>query len=267
MADDIYGRTVARVFRQNDAQLKPLGDLALTRLNATGGEHIVDIGCGAAQTCLQIAEAVGPAGSVLGVDVSPILASLAAERTRSTPQTRIVEGNAEKFAFAPSYYHAVFSRFGVMAFADSVRAFSNFRAALRPEGRLTFVCWRSFAENEIDHLPFRASAGCLSAEDLQGVEAAAQFSFSDADHIRQVLLESGFVGIDVEAHDVSVSAGDVESTLELCLSVGALGAVVRRKPGLRDLVEGPVRKVLDARARERDVFMNAAVWVVAARVP
>lgn len=73
--DDLYGRTVVGVTRQYDAQLKPLGDLALSKLAAQEGEYIIDVGCGAGQTCLQIAETVGHSGLVLGIDISPIIAN------------------------------------------------------------------------------------------------------------------------------------------------------------------------------------------------
>jgi SAM-dependent methyltransferase len=39
----------------------------------------------------------------------------------------------------------VFSRFGVMFFADPDRAFAHLRRALAPRGRIAFACW--LAEN------------------------------------------------------------------------------------------------------------------------
>ena len=57
-----------------------------------------------------------------------------------------VEADAQTYAFAPASFDAVFSRFGVMFFADPPAAFANIRRALKPGGRLVFVCWRTPAE-------------------------------------------------------------------------------------------------------------------------
>lgn len=261
---DVYGRTVVGVTRQYDTQLKPLGDLALAKLDAKEGEHIIDIGCGAAQTCLQIAETVGPSGSVLGIDLSPTMAEFAMQRTRAASQIRIVRGDAGTIAFKPSGHDALFSRFGVMAFADPVSTFSHLKIALKPNGRLAFVCWRGLRENELDYLPFDAAADQLPFDDAQGAETAYPFSFSDAENIEAVLRKSGFDGIECTAHDISVSAGDLDDTIELCLSAGALGGIVRRNPELRAVVTEPVRQALAARVTARGLFMNAAVWTVTA---
>jgi len=266
MEDDIYGQTVVPVSRQYDAQLKPLGDLALAKLAPSDGEFVLDIGCGAAQTCLQLAKAVGPSGAVLGVDRSPVLAKFAAERTRSMPHIQIVRGDAQTYTFKPNTYHALFSRFGVMAFANPVAAFSNLRRALKPEGRLAFVCWRGFRENELDYLPFDAAADHLPEDQVQTVENAYPFSFSDPDYVRSILRDAGFGSIGLFAHDISVCAGDLNDTLELCLSAGALGGLVRKTPQLRDVVLSPVCKALAARQSVSGLFMNAAVRTITAKV-
>jgi SAM-dependent methyltransferase len=40
------------------------------------------------------------------------------------------------------------SRFGLMFFADPIAGFANLCRALRPGGRLAFVCWQSLFTNE-----------------------------------------------------------------------------------------------------------------------
>ena len=50
-------------------------------------------------------------------------------------------------SFERNYTH-VFSRFGVMFFADPTAAFSNMHSGLVSKGKLTFSCWQGLAENE-----------------------------------------------------------------------------------------------------------------------
>ncbi|MEO0882792.1 MAG: class I SAM-dependent methyltransferase [Pseudomonadota bacterium] len=262
---DIYGQTVVKVSPAYDRQLKPLGDLALAKLVAQPGDRIVDVGCGAAQTCVQIGEAIGPSGKVIGIDRSPILVEFARKRVEELEQVEIAEGDATTFAFESGTYDALFSRFGVMAFAEPVAAFSNLRGALKSDGRFAFVCWRAYQDNELDYLPFNAAAPHLPPDELCAVEEGAPFSFAEPDAVREVLKMSGFGEVSLTAHDVAVTAGGVDSTLDLCLSAGALGSVIRRRPELFDVVKHAVRRDLEKQAHGRDVFMSAAVWVVTAK--
>ena len=52
----------------------------------------------------------------------------------------------------------VFSRFGVMFFADPIAAFANLRGALRPGGRVAFVCWQPRDRNPWMTVPLAAAA-------------------------------------------------------------------------------------------------------------
>jgi arsenite methyltransferase len=56
-------------------------------LGATTGERILDVGCGPDFYCAELADEVGPSGSVVGVDSSP--AKLAARR----PPLRRADGS------------------------------------------------------------------------------------------------------------------------------------------------------------------------------
>lgn len=264
MDNDTYGRKVVAVTKSYDAQLKPLGDLALGKLDAKAGEKIADIGCGAGQTCLQLAGSVGETGTVLGVDRSPVLVDYTTTRAYSVPQITIAQADASTYAFETGGYDAVFSRFGVMAFPEPIAAFSNFHRALKPDGRLAFVCWRRFDENELDYLPFRAAAAHLPAAEVEAVGASYPFSFADAGNIKSVLGAAGFGNLKCEAHDMLVCAGNVDQTLELCLRAGPLGQRVRAEPSLRAKVIAPVRDALARKDSPDGPYMNAAVWVVTA---
>src|SRR5579885_3498256 len=108
------------------------------------GERILDIGCGSGETTLELARRAGPAGSALGVDISRLLldAARAAARQAALANVSFQEADAQTHAFAPASFDLVFSRFGVMFFEDPDAAFRNLKTALRPGGRLCFVCWR-----------------------------------------------------------------------------------------------------------------------------
>ena len=138
-----------------DAQLEPLGREAQRALKPLPGERILDVGCGAGQTSLALAEAVGPQGEVVGADLSGPLLKIARGRAAGLPvRFQLADAQTSDFGGAP--FDAVYSRFGVMFFEGPAVAFANLKKALKPGGRLAFVCWRPFDENALMRLPLDA---------------------------------------------------------------------------------------------------------------
>jgi len=175
-------------------------------------------------------------------------------------------GDAQTQPFEEGSFDAVFSRFGVAFFDDPVRAFGNLRRALRPGGRLGFVCWRGLEENELDELPLRAAAPYLPPASVVETRSAAWFSFSEAAGIRAVLGDAGFVDVEVVPHDRLVGCGDVRSTVEVCSRVGALGAILRERPDLKRGAIPALERALRAIDGPGGPRLRAATWVVTATV-
>ncbi len=161
----LHATAWAEAYELIDLQLSPLGRRAIEALGLGSGDIVLDIGCGAGQTLLQLAEQVGPEGQVIGVDVAPLLLEIARRRTEPLSQVRLIQADAQSLDLPAESTDAVFSRFGVMTFNDPVAAFANFRRILRPSGALAFSCWRSLQDNELDRLPLAAAGIQSSAVD------------------------------------------------------------------------------------------------------
>jgi len=248
----------AKAYELIDLQLSPLGLRAIETLDLGAGDIILDIGCGAGQTLLQLAERVGAEGRVIGVDVAPLLLEIASRRTEPLSQVRLIQADAQSLDLSSESTDAVFSRFGVMSFDDPVAAFANFRRILRPSGTLAFTCWRSLEDNELDHLP-------LSAAGLQSSVDESSFSFADPEYIRGILEAAGFEEIVIQSHDEKVSSGDLDAMSWVLLKVGSLGKIVRENPALRATAEPLLRKTLAALGDASRVELLASVWIVTAR--
>src|SRR5437868_2385215 len=128
---DLAAAAWAEVRGPMDRQLSPLGLRAMDALAPRAGETVVDIGCGAGQTVLQLAERVGPRGRVVGVDIAPRLLDVARERASGLEHVSFIEADAARLDLPARSVDAVFSRFGVMAFSDAAAAFSTFNRMLK----------------------------------------------------------------------------------------------------------------------------------------
>ena len=188
------GETWAALQKQMDAQLEPHGLRAMEALAPAAGERIVDVGCGSGQTSLALGQAVGRSGAVMGLDISRPLLDLARRRAAESGAANVSFGEADvqTYAFAPATFDAVFSRFGVMFFADPPAAFANIRRALKPGGRLAFVCWRTPAENIFMTLPYTAAAAQFPPAPPPTPGAPGPFAFADPDRVRHILSSAGF---------------------------------------------------------------------------
>jgi len=254
----LHAKAWAEAYELIDLQLSPLGLRAIEASGVGSGDIVLDIGCGAGQTLLQLAERVGPEGQVIGVDVAPLLLAIARQRTEALSQVKLVQADAQRLDLPSESTDAVFSRFGVMTFDDPVAAFANFRRILKPSGALAFCCWRSLPENELDHLP-------LSAAGFQSAIDERPFSFADPRHIRRTLEPAGFSEIIIQPHDERVSSGDLDAMTCVLLKVGPLGKIVRENPTLRATAEPLLREALAALGDPSSVQLSAAVWIVTAR--
>src|SRR5258707_15309719 len=142
--------------RDLDAQPEPFGLVVMSKLGLACGERVLDVGCGAGATSLMLAERVRP-GPVVGIDISGPLLDRARQRGAGIENLRFELADAQTFAFTGALYDTVFSRFGVMFFADPIEAFANLRKALRTGGKLGFVCWRAMSDNPSFVLPLQAA--------------------------------------------------------------------------------------------------------------
>lgn len=254
----LHARAWAEMYQLIDLQLSPLGLRAMEKLELRQGDVVLDIGCGTGQTLLQLAERVGVEGRVFGADIAPLLVQIARQRTEHLSQVMLMQADAQSLDLASKSVDAVFSRFGVMGFADPVTAFANFHRILRPSGRLAFSCWQSLQDNELDYFPLNA-VGVHSAVD------DTPFSFSDPEYIRSTLAKAGFKEITIQSHDENVSSGNLDAMITVLLKVGPLGKIVRENPALQATTEPLLRSSLAALGDISKVELRASVWIVTAR--
>ena len=251
-----------------DAQLEPYGLRAMDALAPASGERLLDVGCGSGQTSLALGQAVGAGGTVVGLDVSRPLLDLARRRASESGAANVsfLEADAQTYGFAPASFDAVFSRFGVMFFADPPAAFANIRRAVKPGGRLAFVCWRTPAENDFMTVQLAAAAAQLPPLPPPTPGAPGPFAFADPARVRHILSSAGFRDIDLTPCDRKIGGGDLEQTVTMSLNIGLLGRALLEHPEKRALVIDDVREALRPHVDEDGIVrLGSATWIVTAR--
>lgn len=249
-----------------DRLIAPFGDEAFRVAAVKAGERVLDVGCGCGDTTLALAQMVGSGGFVLGVDVSAPMLARAQERAAGVPNVRFEQADAS-VAHLGGPHDLIYSRFGVMFFADPTAAFAHIRSALKPGGRMAFVCWRAFAENPWVSVATSAAMRVLGPpKTAPDPHAPGPFAFADAVRVRAIMEGAGFSRIEIAPFDAVMKVGeDLDDAMTTTLQVGPVSALMRGvEEGQRAAVSAAVRDALSAHVGADGLMLGGATWIVSA---
>jgi SAM-dependent methyltransferase len=256
-----------------DQRLAPLTGALMERAGIRPGEAVIDVGCGAGTTTLQLAAAVGAHGSVLGIDISEPLLAAARRRVLQTGRTsvRLLRADAQTHRFERACHDRVVSRFGVMFFDDPVGAFANLARALRPGGRLVFASWGSLEENPWFELPLEVGVPRLGPPEPQPPRAPGPLALSEPDYIDEILTGAGYAQVRIDRLDTHLpGARNTRAEAELMALFGPLARLLRERDAdeaMRTALVAELADRLAPYATPDGVRLPAAAHLVTATAP
>ncbi|MBA3282613.1 MAG: class I SAM-dependent methyltransferase [Acidimicrobiia bacterium] len=253
-----------------DVMLEPLSRPVLARLAPAAGERVLDVGCGCGSTTLTLAAAVGPTGTVTGIDPSAAMIAVARQAAAAAglENVEFIEGDAGTHPCQPHGYDVIFSRLGTMFFDEPEAAFTNLRRALRRGGRLGLVCWRSLEENAWTTEPRDAAAAIVPLPPAPGPDTPGPFSFARAEWISSVLCRADFVDVTIEPLDVdlNIGRGNVDEAIDFYLRLLPTGYLMFEPDHhLLDRLRATLRTVLERHRGDDGIRLGSASWLVFAR--
>ncbi len=254
-----------------DVVLAPVSEALFARAEAASGERVLDIGCGCGATTVELARRVGSTGHVLGLDLSEPMLARARERMPVGAPATFVAADATVYRFEAGGADLLFSRFGVMFFAEPSRSFANMRKGLRPGGRVVFGCWRQPRENPWLMVPLQAVYQVAPRLPELSPDDPGPFSFASEERVRRILSEAGFASIALEPRelvlDIAVGRG-LEAAVEGALAIGpASRALQEQPPDIVAAATGAIRAALAPFEKEGRVPLAGALWIATAPHP
>jgi SAM-dependent methyltransferase len=251
-----------------DVMLAPFNQALLDVLAPEQGMRVLDVGCGFGGTALAIA---ARGAEVRGVDISPPMIQRARERAAEAGlDAAFAVGDAQE-AFLGGPHDAVTSRFGVMFFADPVRAFRNFAQATRAGGRLVFVCWQPLDRNPWMNAASDVLRGLLENPPPPPPPGAGPFAFGNTEYLDQVLTDAGWTAISIAPFETPLRMGGdngVEGAVEQALSSSVARTLLSTgDETLRDRATAILEAQFKALSVNGNVSFLAAAWLVCAQIP
>lgn len=259
------GDSWAAEWARTDRSFAELSKVLLDRIEqaARPQARILDIGCGAGETSIDVAHRL-PGADVRGIDLSAALVETAKRRTDAV---RFEAADATAWSGGEWKPDLLVSRHGVMFFDDPVGAFSHFREIAAPDARLVFSCFRSPGDNgwasEIQAL--------LPSGPPADPDAPGPFAFADVERVTAILERAGWLDAEAEAVDFRYVAGAGSDPVADAMSFfSRIGPAARV---LRDLAEAEradfferLHPVLCNHLENGAVSFGAAAWIWTARL-
>ena len=250
-----------------DTMFSTIADTLMRTANISGGDKVLDLGCGNGSTTLLAASQVGPNGSVTGVDVSEPMIGLAQARCANAGITNVnyILGDAAEYPFDSGSFNVLISRFGSMFFGNPEVAFQNIIPALTFGARVVLIVWRSPQENLWATKPVEAAKEFIEMPLPPGPEDPGPFSFADTERVKKILEVAGFCGIDFTPLDLLLPLGNtLEDAVNYVMEMGPLSAPLAAVKGdKREMAITAITCTLrDNQGEDGIVRLAGACWIV-----
>jgi SAM-dependent methyltransferase len=138
------------------------GRRTVERLRLQQGAHVLDVGCGTGASALPAAQAVGPEGHVIAVDLAGELLKLgqAKAQTAGLQCVEFRRGDMTGLGFPDCHFDAVVCVFGIFFVPDMEHQVAELWRMVRPGGQLAITTWAHDFGVRRTRSGWRPCAGC-----------------------------------------------------------------------------------------------------------
>jgi ubiquinone/menaquinone biosynthesis C-methylase UbiE len=172
----------------------------IAHLNIGQGSQVMDLACGNGNPSLLIASLVGPTGTVLGLDLSPVMIEAARARAKELSLSNVsyaLIDDETRLPVEPEGFDAAICQMGIFFMPNPIQALIALREAVKPGGRVGLATWGDDRSNGLltvpreiiarhtsTPFPPRARPAVLtSVEELRDAYEQAGLRFIEAIHL------------------------------------------------------------------------------------
>lgn len=220
------------------------------------GEHVLDVGTGTGLIAHEIATKVKP-GTVIGIDLSDRMLSIARARKGATAHTQYLGMAAEHLVFRPATFDLVTMGDALAYLADPFTALEEAHRVLRSGGRLAVSCLRRSLSTPAQNLFFLGLAPLARRHYLSLPRFTSERSrFGEPSVLPGILRDAGFEVSKLTEMVTGGRAGNAREWTDLMAGAGPLPYTLIRSlgPRYRAELEEEVELAMDSLGDPDDAF-------------
>jgi len=202
------------------AWLRGVTDAMIAMAGVRPGLTVLDVAAGAGDQSMDLAERVGPQGTVLATDLSPALVALARRRAQAAGfaqlQTRVADG--EDLPVETGAFDAVVCRLGLMLFPDPLQGLREMHRALKSGGGVCTVVFSAPEHNPCVRILMATALRHAGRPVHDPFVPGSLFSLSRPGHIDALFQQAGFRDVATTAMDAVFPMPSVDAYLEFIRS-------------------------------------------------
>ena len=225
----------------------------------------MDVGCGGGKIAFEVAGRVWPGGRVVASDISGPILEMAQSTFSGSNNLEFLRCDVESYEFEVRSFDLVISRFGIMFFDNPLKAFGNIRRAMKPDGQLRTLCWKTIHENLWMKIPAWAAFEVLERPSPPGPGDPGPFSLADSQVVETLLEQAGFKNISLTEIKLDLNLGVLDEAVHLMTQLGPV-----HKPFIeasfadQEKARGLMKAALAEFDSEAGVRLSAACWLIRA---
>ena len=170
----------------------PVSEALIKEAEVVPGCAVLDVATGSGEPALRVAEVVGPAGTVAGVDPAAgmIEAARRVAAQRSHSNLRFGVAGADSLPFPNDSFDAVLCRFGVMFFPSPIDGVREMLRVLKPGKKVALAVWH-YRDSNPFHCSLARIVDRFAPEPSLPPDAPDAFRFALPGKLRDIVAEAG----------------------------------------------------------------------------
>lgn len=205
-------------------QLWPAQERMLETADLKMGEKVLDISCGTGLVTFPIANAVGPYGSVTGIDLSEGMIEKASSEAEEKGISHVTfkHMDAEELDLPDSSFDVAINSLGMMYYPDPDKATSEMYRVLKPGGKATALVWgRRNACGWADIFP-------IVDRRVESDVCPLFFQLGTGENLQKTFEKAGFEEVTSERFNVDLNYDTDEEAIVAAFLGGAVAMAYRR---------------------------------------